>query len=185
MKVPALIIVAGATLALAAPGGYAANTRLAPEPGPAAKSQSSSHALSVSLKKKPTKKPGGKILSNKGGKGSKVRPLPPIIIVRVWPSQAQTQTSSVDNCQAYMVDCTAQQECEIWGSNCNLVQNPAPQAAPGDSSGSDASGNVSATVESSSSDSTAAAASVESSASDSSTSTDASLANLIEENCGY
>ena len=176
MKVPAIIIAAAATLALAAPGGYAANARLAPEPGPAP-----TKASLVSLHK--TKKPkAGSILANKGGKGKVVTgkgktrgSLPPIIVIT---SPSRVPAPLVSDCQSSMVGCTPEEECTYWGSNCILVEHPSLPAVLSESSTASSEENAQSSSEQSNLSSEVASAA--SSASDSAGSTVASTANPIE-----
>jgi hypothetical protein len=175
MKVPSIIILVGAMLALAAP--TAANARIAPEAAPAAKLVSY-YPSGVGLTKK-VKKSGN--LSHKSGKGTKgttkvKRTLPLLIWVQGGHGAPQV-TSGNDDCLTSMVNCTAQQECETWGYNCFLVEQPTPPAAPASESSSTSGEEIGSSGNLASSE----IASAESSAGDAAT-TIGQVANVIEEN---
>jgi hypothetical protein len=209
VKVPAFIILASATVALAAP---AANAGIAM--GPLAKA-TSTHSLvafypsGVSLKVKKAKgsntaiKVGqysrtayvhggapvkvakaitkaGKTKSSKSTRPDRGSGGPVIVIWGTPSAQTPSVSTGIESCQMSMVDCTPQQECEIWGSNCNLVELPNPQAAPAESASSETSTSGETQVNTSADLSTGEVASSESSASDSSTTT--SVVNTVEEN---
>jgi hypothetical protein len=179
MKLSTAITTAALTVALIVP--TAASARIAPDPAEPAKSKASSHISSVSMKKKPTKKPGTTTLSHKSGKGGKTtkRGSGRILIWIKTGPPVQMQ-SSVDVCQTSGIDCTPEQECEIWGSNCDAVVRAAQAQQVADST-PDSSVEVSTVIESASSDSSASESSpAESAVTDVSDVGGVDSANLIE-----
>jgi hypothetical protein len=63
-------------------------------------------------------------------------------MIVVVPQEPVTSGSPVDECSTYMVSCTGEQYCDIWGFNCGSVGNdasPEPEAAPLDSTTRDGS----------------------------------------------
>jgi hypothetical protein len=110
--IASLIIAIFATLALTT-GAYAATGKKAPH-GKSAKS-----ALRASL--------------TKPGHGP-VRIVSPQIVHLYWPGPAQPISSSIDNsyddCAYYQANCTDQQNCELWGDNCERVTNPTSDSEP-------------------------------------------------------
>ena len=203
MKVPAIIIVVGATLALAAPGGYAATERLAPEsasakiPSALAQLQHPGSIVSASTwhANLDAQVKASKALAGKKARITKAKTIkipsalarirhpgsvwdgPTVLIVRgVGPAVGTIPPA--DDCESSMVGCTPAQECLLWGANCVLVEHPSlPTVLANESS--TASGQEAGQA-STSSDETASTAS---SATDATTSTvNGPVANLIEEN---
>jgi hypothetical protein len=114
VKIRTYAITATALLALSAP--YAASARIAPEPhfGKQAKVLGAVH--------------------HQTGKRVARVVLPKIIYVAPFQSGSApvVDASSEDTCTLYMVDCTDEQNCDIWGFNCDLVTRV---AATNDSQG--------------------------------------------------
>jgi hypothetical protein len=131
MNVWKTIVVAGATLALAAPAG-ASLDRVLPANGPHAKA---GKVTKITHRQKggKTKIGTGKTKVGTGSSGGRV-------IVIVGKPLPYSAPSTVDECSYSGNDCTDQQLCDIWGMNCNLVESipaavaaspdPAPAPAP-------------------------------------------------------
>jgi hypothetical protein len=85
--------------------------------------------------------------STKGTTGKGRRPARPSIIIPVPYTPASipqgSQNGGIDTCQAYGVDCTDRQLCDVWGMNCDIadrvvvdtetseqIESPALEEAP-------------------------------------------------------
>jgi hypothetical protein len=190
MKVPSIIIVVAAALALAVPSGFAATARTAPELGQSAATSGvrvgSPAFVAKTLKALRTQL---SILLAKNaalaGKNKKlvaqIRALEAQIVelrakVPVEPHPLPLP-APVDDCLASGNGCTPDQECTIWGYNCFVAEHPT-QAAPLSES-STASGEGSGSTGNLASGEVASAGS---SASESATTPMAPYGNMIEEN---
>lgn len=155
MKVRTLIITAGASFALVAPAAQASVERILPQYAGPTKAVLGAHKKIVK--------------TSTAAKASK-HVVPPRVIYIYFPGPSTPVTSAPDlgNCATSMVDCTDQQNCDIWGFNCPAP--PAnPQAVPVDSAAAALPTGAVALAESSTSDlSTATNASVIASTHDSS-----------------
>jgi hypothetical protein len=147
VKIRTVIIVAGTALALVAPTAHAATAKVLPAHKPAV------HHTAKGAKSKDT--------------SSSVRIVSPRFIY-IAPQQPASSDPGVNDCQAYMVGCTDEQLCEIWGFNCDVTVLPAidVQAAPAEPSARQPSTETAGLVESTSNASTATAAAADSSSDD-------------------
>jgi hypothetical protein len=203
VKIPAIIVVASALVALAAPSSYAAGSRTAPEFGfsgaslsPVGVSQDAQiKALQAKLKvlKAKNKAAAGKnkalvrqikalqlrIQALQPGRVIPVLPLVPAVSVPLpTPDRAEV-------CRSTGNECTPAEACEWWGYDCSLAEALARQAAAAATPAPEDSANLSDAVESSASDSSnSEAAPVEDAATESTASTAnvTSVGNMIEEN---
>jgi hypothetical protein len=187
MKVPSIIIVVAAALALAVPSGFAATARTAPELGHSGGASVQTPAFVAKTLK--ALRAQLKILTAKNaalaGKNKKLlaqiraleaqiaglRAQPPVPVPLPLPDLP------LDDCLASGNGCTHEQECTIWGYNCFLVEQPA-QVAPLSESSSGSTEEAGSTGNIASGD----VATTESSSSDATTTTNGPVANLIEEN---
>jgi hypothetical protein len=200
MKVPAIIVVASAIVALAAPSGYAASSRIAPDLGTSSSSVQRPAGVSQALKikklqaqlkilKAKNKALGGKSKALAGqirGLEIQIGYLRSLLAPKPTPSVPSVLPVTLDplvECQTSGNSCTPRQACDWWGYDCSLAEALERQAAAVESSVSEDSSNLAASVESSASESSSSeAAPVESSASESTNTTDTSVVNTIEEN---
>jgi len=53
---------------------------------------------------------------------------------RIHATDPKPDPGTVDTCSTSMVDCTVEQECEIWGYNCDLVVYPPVESTQSESS---------------------------------------------------
>jgi hypothetical protein len=106
-KLALLLIAALTTLALSAPGAYAGTTKKPAKPGKAPKGATWSVFQDAT----------GKITVRIG----------PRIIYIYSPAPAGQQISSStdtsDDCAYYQANCTPEQDCQLWGVNCDLITN--------------------------------------------------------------
>ena len=109
------MITTGAIFALAAPAMARANAdRVLPT-----RTTFATHHKIVTKNHKVTAKA-------KTGKASGTTPL---YIHYPFPLGGSSSNPSVDDCASYMVDCTDEQMCSLWGANCDLVATPSPTDA--------------------------------------------------------
>jgi hypothetical protein len=185
MKVPSIIIVVAAALALTVPSGFAATARTAPEFGHSGGASVQTPAFVAKTLK--ALRAQLKILTAKNavlaGKNKKLLAQIRALEAQIAGLRAQLPVPvplpdlPLDDCLASGNGCTPAEECAIWGSNCNLVEHPA-QVAPLSESSSESTEEAGSTGNIASGD----VATTESSSSDATTTTNGPVANLIEEN---
>jgi hypothetical protein len=144
MKIRSTILTASAILVLAATGAGAASSMIPRDPG-----SDGGRAVQKSVKPTDRQSPSNTTLlaRNKALKAANkaLASRNKALVARNDSLASENQALRVENarlwaetrpiddthpdqgldlCQTYMVDCTVQQECEIWGSNCDLVVYP-------------------------------------------------------------
>lgn len=174
MKLSTLITTATVTLALVVPG--AAN----------AGALAGGLSLHRTVPSKPVvvkKKIGHPMVANKKSK-PKLTWVTPSYIVDWRLAPVSTSTGQAANrgdlelCTDYMVNCTAEQDCAIWGANCNSVPAPASTSLPAaDSTSNDESAAVAPSEETAVADS--------SNSSENSSSAESVYLDGSYDDCGY
>ena len=121
MKIPTIMMVAGAAIVFAAPVASAHMTtydRTLPQHKIVKHHKVTTHVKTSTAKTAPT---------------IKTAPRPPLYIYVPGFTGTPSVSPSTNDCESSMVDCTDQQLCEYWGMNCSTgvaQPSPAPSAEP-------------------------------------------------------
>ena len=127
VKIPMIMLVAGAAIALTAPLANAASTNK--------QKTAPAHKLVKHGKTGTHVKTGGKLGTT--GTSKPVTPRPPLYIYVPGYSGPAVAPDPVDQCESSGVDCTDAQLCEFWGENCSTGIAPSTdQTGAGDQTGS-------------------------------------------------
>jgi len=135
VKIPMIMLVAGAAIAVTAPLANAAAT----------KKHNTAPVHKVVKHAKPTKhvritKPSG----NPGGIPKPVTPRPPLYIYVPGYSGPALAQDPVDECESSGVNCTDSQLCQYWGENCSTAIAPSSDTiAPSSDQTADSTGDQS------------------------------------------
>ena len=129
VKIPMIMLVAGAAIALAAPLANAASTKKL--------NTAPVHKLVKHAKTTKAAKPAGKLGTT--GTSKPVTQTPPLYIFVPGYSGPAVAPGAVDECESSGVNCTDTQLCEFWGENCSTAMAPSTDqtgaTAPVDQSG--------------------------------------------------
>ncbi len=145
MKIRSTILTASAILVLAATGAGAASSMIPRDPGsdggPRTVQKSGKSAVrhspsnSTLLAQNKALKAANKALASRNkalvagndslsSENQALRVENAQLWARIHVIDPPTDTGKDNSCEAYMVDCTAQEECDTWGYNCDLVVYP-------------------------------------------------------------
>ena len=114
VKIPMIMLVAGAAIALAAPLANAASTKKL--------NTAPVHKVVKHAKTTKIAKPSGKL--GTPGTSEPVTPKPPLYIFVPGYSGPALAADPADECQSSGVNCTDTQLCEVWGENCSTAIAP-------------------------------------------------------------